>query len=43
MTIEYTKVGDYYFPNIKINEQLQVPLSKNEIAIFKGTSKGFIQ
>lgn len=28
MTIEYNKVGDYYFPNIKTNEQLQASLSK---------------
>lgn len=24
MTIEYTKVGDYYFPNIKENQQMQL-------------------
>lgn len=24
MTIEYTKVGDYYFPNIKGNQKLQL-------------------
>ncbi|MEG0528351.1 MAG: TnpV protein, partial [Longicatena sp.] len=24
MTIEYTKVGDYYFPNIKENQEIQL-------------------
>lgn len=24
MTIEYTKVGDYYFPNIKENQEMQL-------------------
>ena len=24
MTIEYTKVGDYYFPNIKKNQEIQL-------------------
>lgn len=28
MTIEYMKIGDYYFPNIKVNNQTKVELSK---------------
>lgn len=28
MTIEYTKIGDYYFPNIKVNQESKIELSK---------------
>ena len=28
MTIEYTKVGDYYFPNLKEDKQENIQLSK---------------
>lgn len=28
MTIEYTKIGNYYFPNIKANNQTKIELSK---------------
>lgn len=28
MTIEYTKIGDYYFPNTKVNQESKIELSK---------------
>ncbi|MEG0361763.1 MAG: TnpV protein [Longicatena sp.] len=43
MTIEYTKVGDYYFPNLKEDKQEEAQLSKYgrmKLKYLKGHQKG---
>lgn len=44
MTIEYTKIGDYYFPNIKVNEQTKAELLKygrKKLRYIQRYQKGF--
>lgn len=44
MTIEYTEIGDYYFPNIKVNEQTKAELLKygrKKLRYIQRYQKGF--